>query len=341
LLWGLGAVSHEVEHWKIRARCIPDPAIRTDALDSLTHKRPNADGAALLWTIPNHRQPRLLRLLVAYETMADFLDSANERGAAAGTANGRQLQIALAEAVDPALPVSEHYSHHPWHEDGGYLHALVHASREGCATLPSYESVHKSLTRASTLAQVQGLRHALDPAHRNTELQKWAAQLPFNDRSLDWFELAGAASAWLSVLALLALGAQPACSEHHAAKVCAAYFPWVALTATMMDSYADMHEDAAAGTDSYVAYYPTPHLAIRRAQELARRAACETQALPDGPRHAVILASMIAMYLSKDSARTPELRATSRSIARAGGPLTLLLLPALRAWRIANSQRAT
>jgi tetraprenyl-beta-curcumene synthase len=109
----------------------------------------------------------------------------------------------------------------------------------------------------------------------------------------------------------------------------------------MMDSYADMLEDTAAGTPSYVAHYPTPQVAVLRAQELARRAIRETQALHDGPRHTVILASMIAMYLSKDSARTPELRATSRSIARAGGSLTRILLPVLRAWRIANAQRAS
>jgi tetraprenyl-beta-curcumene synthase len=273
--------------------------------------------------------------------MADFLDSANERGAAAGTTNGCQLQLALAEAIDPAQPLSEHYRYHPWQDDGGYLRALIKAGREGCATLPSYAGVHMPLIRAATLAQVQGLRHAPDHARRDAALKEWAKRISLDDPDLDWFELAGAASAWLSVLALLALGAQPACPKRHAAEVYAAYFPWVALTATIMDSYADMTEDATAGTDSYVAHYPTPQVAVRRAKELARRAAHETQALHHGDRHMVILASMIALYLSKDSARTPELRATSKSIALAGGSLPRLLLPVLRAWRVAYAQRAT
>ncbi len=48
---------------------------------------------------------------------------------------------------------------------------------------------------------------------------------------------------------------------------------------------------------------------------------------------------MIAMYLSKDSARTPELRASTAALLRAGGSLTRVLLPVLRLWRIAFAQQ--
>lgn len=61
--------------------------------------------------------------------------------------------------------------------------------------------------------------------------------------------------------------------------------------------------------------------------------------LPDGRKHAVILATMIAFYLSKDSARTPLMAANVERLMRAGGSLSRLLWPVLRGWRIANSQR--
>jgi tetraprenyl-beta-curcumene synthase len=57
-------------------------------------------------------------------------------------------------------------------------------------------------------------------------------------------------------------------------------------------------------------------------------------------RDAVIVASMIAMYLSKDSARTPELDDYTRLLARAGGSLTRLLMPVLRTWRALYGQRS-
>lgn len=273
--------------------------------------------------------------------MADFLDSTNERGAGAGTANGCQLHCALVEAINPASAISDHYCHHPWQDDGGYLRALVEAGRGACAALPSYADIRAPLIRAATLAQVQGLRHELDLPRRDAALKEWAERLPAHEQELDWFELAGAASAWLAVLALLALAAQSACPSRHGTDAYSVYFPWIALTATTLDSYADKLEDATTGSSSYIAHYPTCETAIRRICEVARRSTRETQALPHGHRHAVILASMIAMYLSRDSARVPELRASTRSIARAGGPLTRLLVPVLRAWRIVTAQRAT
>jgi hypothetical protein len=108
----------------------------------------------------------------------------------------------------------------------------------------------------------------------------------------------------------------------------------------MLDSYVDQAEDAANRDHSYVAHYPSEELALRRIKECIARAAHGARGLRNGPRHAVIFACMIAMYLSKDSARTPAMRASTRELARAGGTLTMVLLPILRLWRIYYRQRA-
>jgi hypothetical protein len=49
---------------------------------------------------------------------------------------------------------------------------------------------------------------------------------------------------------------------------------------------------------------------------------------------------MFAMYLSRDSANGPELRAATASLVQAGGSLTRLLVPVLRLWRTAYGLRA-
>src|ERR1039457_1099237 len=77
LLWGLRAVSCEIPMWRSRAPMIPAAPIREDALNSIERKRGHTDGAALFWILPRHRNLDLLRLLVAYEIIWDFLDSAN------------------------------------------------------------------------------------------------------------------------------------------------------------------------------------------------------------------------------------------------------------------------
>jgi hypothetical protein len=112
------------------------------------------------------------------------------------------------------------------------------------------------------------------------------------------------------------------------------------VQATVLDSYVDQTEDEVTGDHRYVAHYGSTTLARQRVGELVTRSALEARRLRNGHRHAVIAACMVAMYLSKDSARTPGMRAGSASIARAGGSLTRLLLPILRLWRIWFAQRS-
>jgi tetraprenyl-beta-curcumene synthase len=309
-------------------------------LASIDRKRGHTDGAALFWILPRRRSPELLRLLVAYEMIWDFLDSLNEHGADRGQANGRQLHLALIEALDPTASISDYYRHHPWREDGGYLRALVEACRCGCSALPSYSRVRALVLREAMRAQVLALNHDLDPVCRDLSLQRWSER-EFGDRhDVSWFELSGAASASLTVHVLLALAAEPTCTELEIARACAAYFPWLSLATTMLDSYVDQVEDEVNGDHSYIAHYATPAVAARRVYEIVERAARECRCLRNGHRHAVIVACMIAMYLSRDSARTPAMRARTDRFIEAGGSLTRALLPILRLWRIAYAQRA-
>jgi tetraprenyl-beta-curcumene synthase len=341
LVWGLPTVAREVRAWRGRAAEIPDPSIRRDAQSALAHKRGHTDGAALFWILPRARNTRLLRLLVAYEILWDFLDSVNEHGATAGQANGRQLHLALIDALDPSRPISDYYCHHPWRCDNGYLRTLVEVCRENCTWLPSYERVRPLLVREATRAQVLGINHDLDPFRRDATLKAWAANEHTDHPDVDWFELTGAASASLTVHALLALSAEPACTEADVERVRSAYFPWISGATTMLDSYVDQSEDAAHGDHSYIAHYKFPQYADQRVRELIKRSFSEAGALPDGDKHTLIVACMIAMYLSKDSARTQAMCQTTQSFARAGGSLTKTLLPILRLWRTVYDQRST
>ncbi|HXA55690.1 MAG TPA: DUF2600 family protein [Solirubrobacteraceae bacterium] len=340
LIWGLPAVAREVRRWRATASEIPDAPLREDALSSLTRKRGHTDGAALLWTVPRSRNPQLLRVLVAYEIIWDFLDCVNERGAAAGQRNGRQLHLALIDALDVTRPISDYYAHHPWRRDGGYLQTLVEVCRENCRALPSYWALRPLLVCEAARAQALAINHDLDPVSRDVNLRSWAAAEFPGTSETSWFELSGAASASLTIHALLALAAERQHNEAGAKRARGAYFPWISAATTMLDSYVDQAEDLVNGDHSYVAHYGTPHAAATRIRELLSRCFAEARALEDGERHTVIVACMIAMYLSKNSAHTATMRATTDSFVQAGGSLTRLLLPILRLWRTAYAQRS-
>jgi tetraprenyl-beta-curcumene synthase len=337
----LREVSGEVDRWRTFAGDIPDDALRHDALAAIEDKRANIDGAALFWTLPRVRSHELLRLLVAYEILADFLDCTSERAAHAGTANGRQLHRALIEALDPDLEVSDYYRYHPWARDGGYVRSLVDTCRQACVRLPSYEAARPLLYRAACLTQVLALNHEPDPSRRDALLRAWADAHRAGDEELAWFEWTGGASAWLTILALLALAADPGRDTSEAQDTYAVYLPWVSLAGTMLDSYGDIAEDSANAAHSYIAHYGSTDTAARRIAEIIRRSVEGTASLRDGERHLVLASCMIAMYLSKDSVRSPQTRALTHSLTHAAGPLTRLLLPVLRVWRLIYGQRAT
>jgi tetraprenyl-beta-curcumene synthase len=348
LIWGLRLVSREVEGWRARAAEIPDAELRADALRALKRKRGNINGAALFWTLPDRRNHDLLAALMAYEILADFLDCVSERGAGLGIANGRQLHLALIEALDPGAEISDYYRYHHNGDDGGYVHALVGSCRAHCAALPCYEQVRPFLSRAASLSAVLAINHEPDRAQREQALREWdddrVAEYPVHERAVrgehGCYERTAGASAWVTVLAMLVLAAEPEGAARGAAQTYGTYLDWIAPAGAMLDSYGDIVEDAASGDHSYIAHYPSMEIAVERVSELLRRSRSEARALPGGERHAVIVACMIAFYLSKESVRAADMRESTRKLRRAGGPLVELLLPVLRVWRAAYDQRS-
>jgi tetraprenyl-beta-curcumene synthase len=334
-------VSREVDRWRARAQSIPEATLREDALDSIVRKRGHADGAALFWILPRGRHQGLLALLVAYQTIWDFLDNVSERGAHVGHCNGELLHRALVEALDPCGPSSAYYSHHSHRDDGGYLPALVHAARERCSELPAYEHVRPLVLDEAARCAIQSLNHEPDSESRDAALRAWAAgdRQSSEWRELHWFESAAAASASLVPHVLLALAADRGCDSLEAARTRAAYMPWASLVTAMLDSYCDRSQDAASGDHSYVGHYQEEEVP-KRLGEIIARASSEVGCLRHGHRHTIILASVVALYLSKDSTRASAERAASMELVRRGGSLSRLLLPVLRAWRVAHGQRA-
>jgi tetraprenyl-beta-curcumene synthase len=330
------AVSRELRIWHTKALRIPDGPLREDAVGSLTNKRDHAEGAALFWVLVRRRDRRLLRLLIAFQTIWDFLDNASEREPTA--VNARQLHLALTDALDTDAPMSDYYTHHPWRRDGGYLRELVKTCRAGCLTLPSYRLVRPHMLAGTALCEVQGLNHDPDPDRRDAALKAWTQRFTRTNPRLEWFELAAAASGFTPHV-LLVLAVDPSCGEVDVAQTLASYFPWFSLALTMLDSYNDWCEDAARGAHSYISHYEDPSAAVERLCAIVDEAARRARALPDGHRHGAVVACMVAMHLSRTTAWTAEMRPRTQAIANAGGSLTRVLLPLARLWRATYLRR--
>lgn len=335
---GLRAVSFEISHWRSRAHRIPQPEIRERALESLNSKRGHIDGAALFWILSPRPSLALLRVLVAYDILCDYLDSLTEHPEG-NPGSARQLHVAMTDALRPGLRRGPYLPSMSDRDDGGYLQGLVASCQSSCAALPAFAAAQPyALREAERAATVLPANHLPAP-ERDLALRAWAEhEFPGHD-TLAWFELSAAASTWLAVQAALALAADPHCTAAQVAETCAAYFPWCSLAGTMLDSYVDEDDDLRTGNHRYVAHYPDRETMVDRVGSSITQSARSLRALPQGPRHTLILACMVAMYLSKDSARAADRRASTRRLAASGGSLTRLLVPILRAWRIRYGQQ--
>jgi tetraprenyl-beta-curcumene synthase len=215
----------------------------------------------------------------------------------------------------------------------------VMACRGACGSLPRYEQARSRLICEARRGHALELSHDPEPSRRDAALKRFAADEFGSVADASWFELAGSATSLLAVIALLALAADETTTDHDFDSALDLYRPWVGTLSLMLDSYIDQAEDAETGSWSAVAYYPDQQAAACRIAAVMDRALRDAAQLRHGQRHILIIATMIAMYLTSDGATSGAAASSTRRLRRAGGPLTQVLIPVLRCWRIVYRQR--
>jgi len=329
----------ELAHWRRRAAVIPDEALRRHALETLADEHLNAEGAAVFAVLaPRRRRALVVRLLVRYQLMYDYLDTLTEQRVVAPLHASRHLHRALTAALGERPP-SSYYAHYPHADDGGYLSELVDGCSAAFEALPAAGSVAPIALRAARrCAEGQSRNHAAMLTSEST-LSRWASCATPAGSGLRWWETAAAAGSSLAIHALLASAADPALSATEAERVERAYWPWINGLNTLLESMIDAPHDIATANHSYVEHYATAHLMADRLDEIAARATRAARRLPHSEVHAAILAGMAAFYLAAPEAQLPAAHPAADRVRRRLGANVGLPLAMLRARRRLRRQR--
>lgn len=298
-------VRRELRRWERAAGAIPDPYLRRAAVSKLTEERLNPEGAALFAVLaPRARRAQVVRLIVAFQILYDYLDAVNEEHGATELQNGMQLHRALVEAVQPRLPLSEHYRHHRTDADGGYTRSLTHACREIVRDLPAGDRTSHVLARAAArCGTAQSHNHAVNTGGQ-AMLIRWCSRHRSGTEAYLWWELAAGGISCLGVHALMASVADDRCGLEEAEQIDAAYFPPICAISALLDSLADYHGDLRTGNHSFVAHYRDGVHAAERLLAIAAEATERIGALHNRVHHAVILAGICSFYLSSSTMRS-------------------------------------
>jgi tetraprenyl-beta-curcumene synthase len=301
-------------------------------------KRVLVDGAVLFWALPQRRSHELLRLLVAFQTLANYLDNLSERLAVTRETEPRTARLLVA-ALDLERPAPTYPVAGSGRDDGGYLAALGEACRIGCACLPSYRAGQDLLLREAGRARSLDIEHDRDPLRRMRQMRHFAAGEFSGALDTNWWESVAGASSLLTTIAVLALAADEGVAQEELHAAVSAYTS-AAIVSALLDSYIDQLDDPHTAAHNYLNYYASSEEAVLRLAVLIDRMMRQLAMLRHPERHLVIASSMVALFLSSDSARSSVLAPDTACLATTSGSLTKTLIPVLRAWRRANRQTA-
>ena len=326
-------VQHEIRRLHALARGIPDPALRALAFDAQRRKWASLEGAAAFAVFtPRLGRFSLARLLVDLQGVFDYADTLMEQPSRVPAANACGLHNAFVAALQPDLPHTDYYQHHAQREDGGYLVGLIEGCRQAVCALPSYAVVADAVLRHAWRVVFYQSRINLATTGDHPALARWASKQPAG-LQLKWWEIGAACGSSLAIFAHLAAASDPNLTRSEVEAIEALYWPWAEALHILLDSLIDRAEDRATDQRNLLDYYASQDEMTERLGLLATEMVKRAQAVP--PHHQLILAAMVALYLSDEQAWTPSARPATERILEATGTFARPALLLLRLRRMA------
>ncbi len=312
-------VDIELCHWKNYAATHGSRELTEQALASISTKKFHCQGGSVYSLYPGVHTPDFVRLVVALQTISDYLDNLCDRAGIADETAFRQLHLAMTDALDPDRPFSDYYAAYPYKEDGGYLQSLVAACRKEIAKLPSYQLVKaEALRQAGLYSELQTYKH-LDPLVRERKMLAWInPHLPYYPGITAW-EFAAATGSTLGMFMLCAAAYNPTLAASEAEKIGHAYFPWINGLHILLDYFIDEAEDRQGGDLNFVTYYASREEMQARLTLFVQQARSQASLLPEAAFTRTVVDGLLAMYLSDPKTKPPAQQAIRDSLLVAAG----------------------
>ena len=330
-------VRRELHRLRIEAGRIPDPTLRSLALETHEAKWANLEGAAVFAAfVPPAYRYAVARLLVGYQATFDYADTLMEQPSDVPAANARQLHAALVAILEPGRPQPNYYHHHASDHDGGYLTRLVDGCRAVVAELPAYPPLAATVIQSARRSIEYQCRISLSTEQDHPALSQWAIQATPH-RLLRWWETWASCGSSLDTLALLAAAADPTTNDRDAQAIDALYWPWAGALHGLLDCLIDHADDAAHYRPNLLDLYASSR---ETAERMGFLTAEVVRLAPDvGIDHSLILAGMASQYIADPQAWVPAARPAAQSVLDALGDLGTPALLVLRARRISHGAR--
>lgn len=294
----LPEVSEQLAQWQELAARIPDDELRTQALASIESKRFHCQGGAVYASANLAQRHVLIPLIVAFQTISDYLDNLCDRSTSLDPVDFRQLHQAMLDAITPSAPLQDYYAHRDEKEDGGYLDQLVKRCQSCLLLLPSYEAVQPYVRElVSYYCDLQVYKH-IHRDLREAELLRWWKMYKIKFPSLGWNEFAAGTGSTLGVFVLFLAATRSQLNEATAERISRAYFPHVCALHILLDYLIDQEEDRQGGDLNFCEYYEDEAQTIERFDYITSQARKDVLTMEHSRFHRLIIEGLLALYLS-------------------------------------------
>lgn len=319
IFFTLRQVKRMLKEWEAEAGRCPDHELRKQALNSIRLKDFHCQGGAVFAVPYPEWEPLLLRVIVAYQTLCDYLDNLCDRASCTDGASFRQLHESLKDALTPGAPLQAYYSLYPYNDDNAYIAKLVKECQKCLQELPSYPVVHEEvLMLAQLYIDLQVHKH-IDLEQREAVLTNWAENHLKSYPGVLWQEFAAASGSTLAVFALWGLASQKGITKSECAEMMHTYFPWICGLHILLDYFIDQEEDRQGGDLNFTFYYAGQEEMMERLKLFIGNAHKNARRCPQGDFAKTVVEGLLAMYLSDRKVKKLGYRGMARDLLAESG----------------------
>lgn len=309
-----------LRQWKEKARQIPDPELRKQALSSITTKTFHCEGGALYGLLAGLHYKDAITFIVAYQTISDYLDNLCDRSTSQDPEDFRALHESMLQALSPDAPHSAYYRFRREQDDGGYLNALTQTCQTVLGRLPNYHLGEAAIRElAGVYVDLQVHKH-VRKEERLPRLQAWFAGHEKDLPQMAWYEFAACTGSTLGIFCIVSQLFNPSTSAGLIAGIKNAYFPWVQGLHILLDYLIDQEEDRHGLDLNFCSYYEDKEQMADRLGYFYNQAQAGVANLPDAKFHHLITRGLLSIYLSDHKvSRQKDVRAIAKKLLSLGG----------------------
>lgn len=316
----LPRVKYYLNEWKQRASEIPDPELRKQALASIETKTFHCEGGAILALLAGEKSDEVIRFIVAYQTISDYLDNLCDRSTSLDPVDFRSLHESMLHALTPDAEHADYYRYHQEKNDGGYLEALVETCQRILGDISAYDMIASTLHElAGYYCDLQVHKHVAFE-ERVPRLQSWFEDYKGDLPPMSWYEFSACAGSTLGIFCLVSYASAGSFSSQKTKAVREGYFPWVQGLHILLDYFIDQEEDRRGGDLNFCFYYDSRDKMMARLAHFIEQADQSIARLPDSRFHRMINRGLLGIYLAdKKVRRQKQVRRLAGKIIRRGG----------------------